>query len=81
MFDKLILMAKSAIQKVSIIVPSYNEETSLKVLLDELGYFLKDFKYNYEVIFVDDGSKDNSFNILTMKCYTFQSKQQAQVIK
>lgn len=52
------------IQKVSIIVPSYNEETSLKVLLDELGYFLKDFEYRYEVIFVDDGSIDNSFNVL-----------------
>lgn len=52
------------IKKVSIIVPSYNEETSLKVLLDELGDFLKSFEYNYEVIFVDDGSKDNSFNVL-----------------
>lgn len=52
------------IQKVSIIIPSYNEETSLKVLLDELDYFLKNFKYRYEVIFVDDGSRDNSFNIL-----------------
>lgn len=53
-----------SIQKVSIIIPAYNEETSLKVLVDELGYFLKSFDYKYEVIFVDDGSKDNSFNIL-----------------
>lgn len=53
-----------SIQKVSIIIPAYNEETSLKVLIDELGYFLKNFEYRYEVIFVDDGSKDNSFNIL-----------------
>ena|SRR3989338_2533785 len=52
------------IQKVSIIIPAYNEETSLKVLLDELDYFLKNFQYNYEIIFVDDGSSDNSFNIL-----------------
>lgn len=53
-----------SIQKVSIIIPAYNEETSLKVLIDELGCFLKSFDYRYEVIFVDDGSKDNSFNIL-----------------
>lgn len=53
-----------SIKKVSIVVPAYNEETSLKVLLDELDYFLKDFQYRYEVIFVDDGSKDNSFNVL-----------------
>lgn len=57
-------MSKSSIQKVSIVVPTYNEETSLKVLLDELDYFLKSFEYKYEIIFVDDGSKDNSFNVL-----------------
>ena len=54
----------SSIKKVSIIIPVYNEETSLKVLLDELGYFLKGFEYAYEVIFVDDGSKDYSYNLL-----------------
>lgn len=57
-------MSNPSIQKVSVVIPAYNEETSLKVLLDELGYFLKTFDYNYEVIFVDDGSKDNSFNVL-----------------
>ena len=53
-----------AIKKVSIIIPAYNEEKSLRVLLEELNYFLKDFNYPYEVIFVDDGSTDNSFNVL-----------------
>ena len=57
-------MTSSTIKKVSLIIPAYNESTSLKVLLDELGYFLKGFQYNYEVIFVDDGSTDNSFNVL-----------------
>ena len=52
------------IQKISIIIPAYNEETSLKVLTDELEYFLKNFEYKYEVIFVDDGSRDNTFNVL-----------------
>ena len=57
-------MIDLAIKKVSIIIPAYNEATSLKVLLDELGYFLKEFQYNYEIIFVDDGSTDNTFNVL-----------------
>ncbi|MBI3590265.1 MAG: glycosyltransferase family 2 protein [Candidatus Melainabacteria bacterium] len=57
-------MSTSSIKKVSIIIPSYNEGTSLKVLLDELSYFLKDFQYRYEVIFVDDGSTDSSFSLL-----------------
>ena len=52
------------IKKVSIIIPVYNEETSLKVLLDELSYFLKNFEYSYEVVFVDDGSKDYSYSLL-----------------
>ncbi len=57
-------MIKSSIQKVSIVVPSYNEEISLKVLLDELDYFLQNLEYKYEIIFVDDGSIDNSYNVL-----------------
>src|SRR3989338_664343 len=52
------------IQKVSIIIPVYNEEKNIKVLLDELEYFFKDFKYLYEVVFVDDGSKDYSYSLL-----------------
>ena len=57
-------MLYSAIRKVSIVIPAYNEATSLKVLVDELEYFLKNFEYSYEVIFVDDGSKDSTFEIL-----------------
>ena len=45
-----------SIKKVSIIIPAYNEETSLKVLLEDLDDFFKNFKYLYEVVFVDDGS-------------------------
>ncbi len=60
--DKLFKMSK--IQKVSIVIPSYNEEKSLKALIEELDSFLKNFEYQYEVIFVDDGSTDNSYNIL-----------------
>ncbi|OGI08626.1 MAG: glycosyl transferase [Candidatus Melainabacteria bacterium RIFCSPLOWO2_02_FULL_35_15] len=52
------------IQKVSIIIPVYNEEKNIKVLLDELEYFFKGFKYLYEVVFVDDGSKDYSYSLL-----------------
>ena len=57
-------MSDNTIKKVSIIIPAYNEAISLKILLDELDYFLKDFQYRYEVIIVDDGSTDGSFNIL-----------------
>ena len=52
------------IRKVSIIIPVYNEEKNIKVLSDELEYFFKDFEYLYEVVFVDDGSKDYSYSLL-----------------
>lgn len=57
-------MANSQIRKVSIVIPAYNEAKSLKILLDELDYFLKTFEYTHEIIFVDDGSTDDTFNIL-----------------
>ena len=57
-------MTDSAIKKVSIIVPAYNEATSLRVLLDEMRYFLNNFQYDYEVIIVDDGSTDSSYTLL-----------------
>lgn len=57
-------MTDATFKKVSIIIPAYNEATSLRVLLDELDYFLKNFEYDYEVIFVDDGSTDSSFTLL-----------------
>jgi len=52
------------IKKVSIVIPAFNEDISLKVLIDDLNDFLSNFEYSYEVVFVDDGSVDNTFNVL-----------------
>ena len=43
---------------VSIIVPVFNEENSIKILAQEIQKVLSDYKY--EIIFIDDGSTDNS---------------------
>ncbi|HVZ59057.1 MAG TPA: glycosyltransferase family 2 protein [Patescibacteria group bacterium] len=48
----------------SIVVPVYNEEESLPHFFVELISQLKKIREPFEVIFVDDGSVDNSFNIL-----------------
>lgn len=42
----------------SVIVPAYNEELRLPKMLDECLEFLEKRKTSYEVIIVDDGSKD-----------------------
>lgn len=49
-------------QSVSIIVPLLNEEESLKELAGLLENVLGAMNCNYEVIFVDDGSTDKSFD-------------------
>lgn len=48
----------------SFIVPVYNEQESLEAFYKELLKNLIEFKENYELIFVDDGSTDNSLEIL-----------------
>lgn len=48
----------------SIVVPVYNEEESLSHFYEELVKVLKSLKKDYEIIFVDDGSRDKSFSIL-----------------
>lgn len=42
----------------SVVVPCYNEEESLEFFLDEIQKTLAD--YNYEVIFINDGSEDST---------------------
>lgn len=48
----------------SIIVPLYNEENNLNRLLAELSKEIKNLSVDYEIIFVDNCSTDNSRNIL-----------------
>ncbi len=46
----------------SIVIPTYNEEKNIAPLYIELKGVLTNLKKTYEIIFVDDGSKDNTFN-------------------
>lgn len=48
----------------SIVIPVYNEEESLHPLADELEAALQTLQQPYEIIFVDDGSTDDSFAVL-----------------
>lgn len=49
----------------SVIIPVYNEEENLKKgVLAVVGNYLKNQKYSFEVIIVDDGSKDGSVTLI-----------------
>ena len=48
----------------SLVIPFYNEQKNLPLLVEELNLVLPSLNKLFEVIFVDDGSTDNSFNVL-----------------
>ena len=49
----------------SVVVPIYNEAESINTLVDAIAISLKDTQLSYEIICVDDGSKDGSTKKLT----------------
>jgi len=49
---------------ISIIVPLYNEEESLPKLFDWIERVMNEHNYSFEVIFVNDGSTDKSWNVI-----------------
>jgi glycosyltransferase involved in cell wall biosynthesis len=49
---------------ISIVIPLFNEEESLPELSEWIGKVMLQHNYSYEVIFVDDGSTDGSWNII-----------------
>ena len=52
-------------KKVSILIPAYNEEEVLYTLYDRLENVINKLNnYEFEVLLINDGSKDNTLNIL-----------------
>ena len=50
--------------KLSVIIPAYNEEELIIGTLDEVTNFLKKKKYSWEIVVVDDGSKDKTSKLV-----------------
>ena len=48
---------------ISIVVPSYNEDESLPHLAEWIDRVMKEHSFSYEVIIVDDGSKDKTWQV------------------
>ncbi len=49
---------------ISVVVPLYNEEESLPELVAWIKKVMNDHHFSYEIIMVDDGSKDNSWEVI-----------------
>lgn len=49
---------------ISVLVPLYNEEESLPVLYDWIVRVMQEHQYSYEILFVNDGSSDSSWDVI-----------------
>lgn len=49
---------------ISVVVPLYNEDESLPELIAWIEKVMNENKFSYEIILVDDGSNDNSWNVI-----------------
>jgi len=58
---------------ISIVVPLYNEEESLPELMAWIDKVMSANKFSYEVVFVDDGSNDASWEVITKLRETYSA--------
>lgn len=49
---------------ISLIIPAFDEENNLEKLYKELVPVVESLNKDFEIIFIDDGSRDNSFEII-----------------
>ncbi len=48
----------------SVVLPAYNEELNIERAIERIGSILKEAQIPYELVFVDDGSKDRTWQVL-----------------
>lgn len=64
MIDPNVLTSDNEKLSISVVIPLYNEEESIPMLHERLTAALQSYGAPYEIIIVDDGSSDNSYNLL-----------------
>lgn len=50
--------------KISIIIPCFNEQEAIPTFYSEVTKLLNNLEYDYELLFINDGSKDNTLKLL-----------------
>lgn len=56
--------SEQLVSRVIVVLPAYNEEANIGRLLDRIDLALREEKFPYGVVVVDDGSKDRTLSIL-----------------
>jgi len=49
---------------ISVVIPLLNEDESLNELYDWIAKVMQSNRYSYEILFIDDGSTDDSWNVI-----------------
>ena len=55
---------KGSVPEVSVVVPVFNEEHNIPLMLERLRKVFAQMQLSYEVVMVDDGSRDGSLALL-----------------
>ncbi len=53
---------------ISVIIPLFNEQNSLEELTKKIALIIDGMKLQYEILLIDDGSTDNSWNKISKIC-------------
>jgi glycosyltransferase involved in cell wall biosynthesis len=64
--------------ELSIVIPVYNEEENVDPLIHEINAAVRPLGMRYEIVVVDDGSKDNTFTALAQ---LYQSEPHLRVVR
>ena len=51
-------------QKISIVSPVYNGQECIERLVKKIRFYINKYTTNFEIILIDDASKDNSWNVI-----------------
>ena len=54
--------------KLSLVIPCYNEEGNVQKFVEVISQTFKNKIFNYELIFINDGSQDDTLNKLKELC-------------
>lgn len=57
-------MASQSNPKLSVVIPAFNEEKRIRETLESVDAYLRKQKYSYEIIVVDNGSNDNTCDVV-----------------
>ncbi len=61
------------ITSITVVIPAYNDETTVGRLIDDVDCLLKEICTDYEIVCLNDGSKDGTLAVLEQRAARFKN--------